>query len=174
MHAEAPAEASTTRRVGRSGKVSFAAQLYAVGVWLAGETVEVSVEFGLVSISHRGVLVATHAQRHRPAKEPQALHRKGKQRRPRPRQPTVGQIVARKVDSSGAVSFAGAAYKAGNAHRGRQSRSPLSATPWRSQPAARCRGCIGSSTTAAESTARSPTPQEGPRAPTRRVTPPGP
>ena len=52
-----------------------------------------------------------------------------------------------------------------------RSRSPLSATPWRSQPAARCRGCIGSSTTAAESTARSPTPQEGPRAPTRRVTP---
>ena len=88
--------------------------------WLAGETVEVSVEGGLVSISHRGVLVATHAQRHRPAKEPQALRRRAKQRRPRPRQPTVGQVVTRMVDSSGSVSFAGAGYKAGNANRGRQ------------------------------------------------------
>ena len=37
-----------------------------VGVWLAGETVDVSVADGLVSIHHRGVLVATHVQRHRP------------------------------------------------------------------------------------------------------------
>ena len=97
--AEAPEAASTTRKVGRSGKISFAAQLYVVGVWLAGETVEVSVGGGLVSISHRGVLVATHAQRHRPAKEPQALRRKAKQRRLWPRQPTVSQVVTRKVDS---------------------------------------------------------------------------
>ena len=118
--AEAPKEATTTRKVGRSGKISFAAQLYKVGVWLAGETVEVSVTDGLISICHRGVLVATHAQRHAPAKEPQALRRKAKAQRRRPRQPTVGQVVTRKVDSSGGVSFAGAAYKAGNPHRGRQ------------------------------------------------------
>ena len=37
-----------------------------------------------------------------------------------PRQPTVGQVVTRKVDSAGCVSFAGASYKAGSAHRGRQ------------------------------------------------------
>ena len=54
-------EASTTRKVSVAGKISFASQLYAVGVWLAGETVEVSVAAGLVSMSHRGVLVATNA-----------------------------------------------------------------------------------------------------------------
>ena len=66
-------EPSTTRKVGSHGKISFASELYKVGVWLAGETVEVAVADGLVSVHHRGVLVATHAQRHRPAKETKAL-----------------------------------------------------------------------------------------------------
>jgi Integrase core domain len=34
-----------------------------------GETVEVTVDSGVVSVHHRGVLVATHAQRHRPEKQ---------------------------------------------------------------------------------------------------------
>ena len=113
-------EPTTTRRVGRTGKISFAAASYPVGVWLDGETVEVSVANGLVSIHHRGVLVATHAQRHRPAKESQALARKVKQQRPRPRQATVGQSVTRKVDSSGNVVFAGTNYRVGRAHIRRQ------------------------------------------------------
>ena len=87
-------------------------QLYPVGVWLAGETIEVSVADGLVSIHHRGVLVATHAQRHRPAKQTKALARKVKPKRPRPRQAIVGQMVTRKVDLSGNVSFAVARYRA--------------------------------------------------------------
>ena len=99
---------SATRKVGRSGRISFAAVLYPVGVWLAGETVEVAVDAGLVTICHRGVVVATHAQRHRPDKEAKALRRKAMQRHPRPRQATVGQVVTRKVDSGGCVSFAGA------------------------------------------------------------------
>jgi len=37
------AEPSTTRKVGSNGTISFAAELYKVGVWLVGETVEVSV-----------------------------------------------------------------------------------------------------------------------------------
>ena len=115
-------DAVTTRKVAATGKISFASQLYGVGVWLAGagETVEVTVDAGLVTISHRGVVVATHAQRHKPDKQARALRRRAKQRRPRPRQPTVGQVVTRKVDSSGGISFAGAGYKAGRAHRGRQ------------------------------------------------------
>ena len=60
---EAPKEPTATRKVSRSGKISFAAQPYPVGVWLAGETVEVTVDAGLVTICHRGVVVATHAQR---------------------------------------------------------------------------------------------------------------
>ena len=113
--------ASATRKVSAVGKISFAAQPYRVGVWLAGETVEVTVDAGLVTISHRGVVVATHAQRHRPDKQAKALRRKPRApRSPRPRQPTVGQVVTRKVDSAGCVSFAGVSYRAGSAHRGRQ------------------------------------------------------
>jgi transposase InsO family protein len=111
---------SATRVVGRNGKISFAGHAYKIGVWLAGETVEVSVEDGIVSVSHRDVLVVTHAQRHPPSKQAAALARAPRQRTRRPRQATVGQAVTRKVDSAGAVSFAGATYRVGNAHKRRQ------------------------------------------------------
>jgi transposase InsO family protein len=110
----------TTRRVARNGKISFAGYAYKVGVWLAGETVDVSVEDGIVSVSHRDVLVATHAQRHRPDRQAAALARAPRQRTQRPRQATVGQPVIRKVDSTGSISFAGASYRVGNAHKRRQ------------------------------------------------------
>lgn len=113
-------EPTTTRRVGKTGTISFAAAKYSVGVWLDGESVDVSVADGLVSIHHRGVLVATHAQKHRPAKETAALTRQMKRKRPRPRQATTGQSVTRKVDSSGGISFAGANYRVGMAHIRRQ------------------------------------------------------
>jgi len=113
-------EPVTTRKVSKSGKISFASTPYHVGVWLDGETVEVSVGDGLVSIHHRGVLVATHAQHHRPNKQAKALARKAKPQRPRPRQATVGQTVTRKVDSAGKISFAGEAYRTGKKNRGRQ------------------------------------------------------
>lgn len=116
---ESVAEPSTTRKVGQGGKISFASVLYPVGVWLAGETVEIAVADGLVSISHRGVLVATHAQKHRPGKEHKALARKAKPQRRRPNQATVGQVVIRKVDSSGSVCFAAKNYRVGNKQRGR-------------------------------------------------------
>jgi transposase InsO family protein len=108
----------TTRKVGVNGTISFAKQAYRIAVWLAGETVEVGVDDGIVSIHHRGVLVATHVQRHRPDRQAAALARSP--RRPRPRQATVGQPVTRKVDSAGSVSFAGASYRVGRAHRRRQ------------------------------------------------------
>src|SRR5207302_2157394 len=111
---------SATRVVGRNGKISFAGYAYAIGVWLAGETVAVCVEDGTVSVSHRDVLVATHAQQHRPSKQAAALVRAPRRRTRRPRQATVGQAVTRKVDSAGAVSFAGATYRVGNAHKRRQ------------------------------------------------------
>ncbi len=117
---ELGSEPTTTRRVGRTGTISFAAASYPVGVWLDGETVDVSVANGLVNIHHRGVLIATHAQRHHPVKQTKALTRKVKPKRPRPRPATVGQSVTRKVDSSGNVSFAGANYRVGRPHVRRQ------------------------------------------------------
>jgi len=117
---ESTEEPTTTRKVAKSGKISFAAESYPVGVWLAGETVDVSVADGLVSVHHRDVLIATHAQRHRPSKESRALARRAKQKRVRPRQPTVGQSVTRKVDTSGNISFAATTYRVGQAHARRQ------------------------------------------------------
>lgn len=120
MPALESATPSATRVVGRNGRISFAGHAYRVGVWLAGETVELTIEDGIVSVAHRDVLVATHAQQHRPDKQAAALARTPRARVRRPRQATVGQAVTRKVDGSGSVSFAGTSYRVGRAHRGRQ------------------------------------------------------
>ena len=111
---------SASRHVDRKGTISFAAAHYKVGVWLAGQDVQVVCEGGLVQIHHRGVLIATHARRHEPAKQ-----QAGMQRQTRPREvlqrPTASVVtVSRKVDSSGNVSFAAANYRVGNAYRRRQ------------------------------------------------------
>ena len=59
-----PAEVAR-RRVDGDGRVSFASTPYMAGKWLAGETVEVTCDAGVMTIAHRGVVVATHARRHR-------------------------------------------------------------------------------------------------------------
>jgi hypothetical protein len=108
----------TTRRVSRAGTIGFATAVYKAGAWLAGQTVEVVCEGGLVQIHHRGVLIATHARRH-----PVDKQTAGVQRGRRPglsRRAASSPSVTRKVDSSGNVSFAGANYRVGNAYRRRQ------------------------------------------------------
>ena len=164
-------EPTTTRRVGKTGKISFAAQLYPVGVWLAGETVEVSVANGLVSIHHRGVLVATHAQRHRPAKESAALDPEGESEAAtaasgdrRPVRDAQGRLVRRRVASPVTTTGRQAHTPAA------RSRSRSSATRSRSQPVAKSSECIRSVTTAHARTAPSPTPAADPPA----ATPPNP
>ena len=111
------------RRVSSHGRVSFASTYYLAGVWLAGETVEIVCDGRLVHIHHRGVLIATHARRHKPANEAAAV-RRGQQRpppRPSTPRPTASSAsVTRKVDSSGNVSFAGTSYRVGNKFRRRQ------------------------------------------------------
>jgi hypothetical protein len=108
-----------TRKVGQGGRISLASFGYHVGRWLAGETADVTVTTdGLVEISHRGVLVATHARQHPPEAEPQVWRRQPRARPVRP--PTTGQPVVRKVDSSGGISFAGVSYRVGNPYRRQQ------------------------------------------------------
>jgi hypothetical protein len=108
----------TTRRVSAKGTIGFATVIYKAGVWLAGQTVEVTCEGGLVQIHHRGVLVATHARRHPIDKQTASVERG---RRPRPSHRSASSpSVTRKVDSSGHVSFAGANYRVGNPYRRRQ------------------------------------------------------
>ena len=92
-------------------------------MWLAGETVEIQCDRGVVHIHHRGVLVATHARRHKSANEAAAVRRGQKRiptRSPSPRPSASSASVTRKVDSSGNVSFAGTNYRVGNTFRRRQ------------------------------------------------------
>ena len=113
--------AAATRKVDRKGTVSFASVRYKTGVWLAGETVQVVCDGGLVQLHHRGVVIATHARRHDFAKQTAGLRRRARGSTAAPQRPTASAVsVTRKVDSSGNVSFAGSHYRAGNAYRRRQ------------------------------------------------------
>ena len=78
-----PGLLAITRRVADSGRISLAGVRYLAGRWLAGELVQVALHDGLVEISHRGVLVATHASRHRPGTQP-VIRRAPAARPPRP------------------------------------------------------------------------------------------
>jgi transposase InsO family protein len=111
---------SAIRRVARKGTISFASSQYKVGVWLVGQDVHVVCDGGLVQIHHRGVLIATHARRHDPAKQSAGMTRGVRGREPQQR-PTASVVtVTRKVDSSGNACFAGASYRVGNHFRRRQ------------------------------------------------------
>jgi len=121
VEGDARSEPVTTRRVSNKGTVSFATASYKAGAWLAGQTVEVVCEGGLVHLEHRGVRIATHARRHPPAKQAAGLER-GRTlapSRPAARSATVASVT-RKVDSSANVCFAGTSYRVGNAYRRRQ------------------------------------------------------
>jgi hypothetical protein len=88
---------------------------------LAGETVQVVCDGGLVQLHHRGVVIATHARRHDLAKQTAGLQRRARGTITTPLRPTASAVsVTRKVDSSGNVSSAGSHYRAGNAYRRRQ------------------------------------------------------
>ena len=70
-------------------RISLANFRYHVGRWLAAETVDVTITIdGLVEITYRGVLVATHARHHPPEAEPEVWRRQPPARPVRPA--TVG------------------------------------------------------------------------------------
>jgi transposase InsO family protein len=108
----------TTRRVSATGTIGFATVTYKAGTWLAGQTVEVVCEGGLVQLRHQGVLVATHARRHPLDKQTAGLQRGRRARSSRPA--ATAASVTRKVDSSGNVCFAGSNYRVGSKYRRRQ------------------------------------------------------
>jgi transposase InsO family protein len=115
------AEAVTTRRVSTKGTISFATATYKAGAWLAGQTVEVVCEAGLVQLHHRGVLVATHPRRHPLDKQAAGVERGRRPARSRPAARTAAVAsVTRKVDSSGNVCFAGSSYGVGSKFKRRQ------------------------------------------------------
>ena len=116
-----PGEVTTTRRVSAKGTIGFATATYNAGAWLAGQTVEVVCEGGLVQLWHRGVLIATHARRHPVDKQAAGVQRGRRLRASRPTARTAtAASVTRKVDSSGNICFAGTSYRVGSKYRRRQ------------------------------------------------------
>lgn len=105
--------AGVTRWVNARGQISLAGFPYAVGATFSGEPVEAVVTGGLVQILHRGVLVATHAQRMRPDQVDRGPRVRRVPTQRRARDATVGLTVTRRADSKGVVSFAGSAYACG-------------------------------------------------------------
>ena len=104
-----------TRRVDDKGRISILNYRYHVGRYLVGQSVKVESRDGLLNISHNGVVVATHARRHLPELDD---HLDRRSKATRPARPTTGAEVFRGVDPKGSVSFAGTAYRVGNAYRG--------------------------------------------------------
>lgn len=102
------------RHVDQFGRVSILKHRYPVGRHLAGQSVAVESKDGLLYFTHNGVLVATHAKRHR-AEDDDKMDRRAKLR---PARPTKGNEVLRSVDCRGAVSFAGTSYRVGNNYIG--------------------------------------------------------
>jgi transposase InsO family protein len=111
----APTPRVLLRRVDSGGRIYVLKHRYHVGRYLAGEQVHVESADGLLYVRHNGAVVATHARRHL-AEEDEVIGRRSKATTPST--PTVGGEVARLVNSSGAVSFAGTDYRVGNAYRG--------------------------------------------------------
>ena len=106
---------SLTRLVDDKGRVLILRYRYHVGRAYHGETVSVSLSDGLLSVHHRGVLIATHARRHLPQDDVKFTDRPKALRAGRP---TFGDVVSRRVDNSGNVSFAGTSYRVGNPYKG--------------------------------------------------------
>jgi transposase InsO family protein len=114
---EAPPGRTVTRVVGRDGRINLATFSYHVGVWLAGQTVDVVLRNdGLLEIFHRGVLVKVHARRHpKDTQAPVRMYRTSRPKPPSP-QPTPDAPLMRMVDPTGCVSFAGTSYRVGKAY----------------------------------------------------------
>lgn len=102
------------RIVDDKGRIKIVKHRYHVGVYLAGERVGVESNNGLISVTHNGVVVATHARRHL-AEDDVLMDRRSKSLKAA--KPTIGDEVLRRVDPSGAVSFAGTNYRVGNRYK---------------------------------------------------------
>jgi hypothetical protein len=102
------------RRVDAGGRIKVLKHRYHVGAFLAGQSVSVESNEGLLHVTHNGVVVATHARRHNIEDDARMDASTTKRR---PSRPTMGTEVLRKVDPKGGVSFAGSTYSAGLRHR---------------------------------------------------------
>ena len=111
-----PRPPGISRWVDQRGSIGLNSFRYRVGPTFAGESVEVVVQGGLVEVRHKGVLVATHAERRRDGATPASTKTP---RAGRARPASSGLSVTRAVGTGGSISFAGADYRVGRSWRGR-------------------------------------------------------
>ena len=105
-----------TRRVDDKGRILILNHRYHVGRYLAGQSVTIAVDNGMLNVAHNGVVVATHARRHK-QEDDGRMDRRAKASKPA--RPTKGDEVLRRVDPKfGALSFAGTSYRVGNRYCG--------------------------------------------------------
>jgi transposase InsO family protein len=150
-----PAIRSVTRIVDSGGRISVLTFRYHVGKHLAGCAVEVHNSNGLLQVFHNGVLVATHAKRHL---DDDDARFEGRPKALRPAAPTMGNEVFRSVDNSGAVSFAGTGYRAGNRYKAKRPASGSWATQCRSPSTASSSAPTAPATTGPRSSEPWPSP----------------
>ncbi|HVL32814.1 MAG TPA: IS481 family transposase [Actinomycetota bacterium] len=111
-----PPKKFVTRRVDDKGRILILNHRYHVGRYLAGQPVTITAQDGLLNIAHNGVVVATHARRHK-QEDDERMDRRAKVTKPA--RPTKGDEVFRRVDPKfGALSFAGTSYRVGNRYCG--------------------------------------------------------
>ena len=120
-----PARPPINRWVNPKGRVSLHGVSYPIGMTFAGELVQLVVRDGLVEAFHHGVLIATRAQRRKPAARKPAPVEVPKPRPPVPPLPppstpevladkeNCGPTVLRLVDTKGEIGFAGKNYSCG-------------------------------------------------------------
>jgi transposase InsO family protein len=108
---QTPRQLGVSRWVDQRGSIGLGGLRYRVGAVFVGEPVEVILRAGLIEIFHAGVLVATHAERHRAGK-PGIMTTSAPIARSR--KPSSGTVVTRVVNGNGSFSFAGTTYRAGN------------------------------------------------------------
>jgi transposase InsO family protein len=111
----APKTNMGVRIVDDKGRIKIVKHRYHVGIYLAGQRVGVESRDGVITVTHNGAVVATHARKHLP-EDDVLIDRRSKVLKAS--KPTKGDEVLRKVDPSGSVSFAATAYRVGNRHIG--------------------------------------------------------
>jgi transposase InsO family protein len=118
----AAAPPPVSRWVNPKGQISLKAVAYPVGMTFAGELVQIVVRDGLLEIFHRGVLIATRAQRHKPTKSrpPVTVPQPPRPALPAPAGAAQHPTVSRLVDAKGEIYFAGKNYSCGKQWAGQR------------------------------------------------------
>jgi transposase InsO family protein len=110
-----------SRWVNAQGRISLRGVNYPIGMTFCGELVQIVIGDGLLEVFHHGVLIATRAERRKPAKRKATLPRPKPAALPttQPGATTDVVTVTRLVAPGGEIFFAGKNYSCGKKWAGR-------------------------------------------------------